>query len=168
MQQCLCQSYALAKPTGEVPDQSVPDSTQLKSSDGLVECRGKVWSCHATKLSDEGQILRDRQFLVDRRRFREIPDLPLHLQGLISTVEPCYACRAFCRGHETGQNPHRRRLAGPVGAKKGQHFSLRDRKGDTINGRVMAVPLRNVVNVNHESDVGANSCGECGAVLLSE
>lgn len=32
---------------------------------------------------------------------------------------------------------------------------------------MMAVPLCNVVNVNHESDIGANSCGECGAVLLT-
>ena len=70
MQQGLCQSNTLPIATGEVPDQSVPHSTQLKSPDGLVKCRGECWSCHATELSDEGQIFGDGQFLVDRRRFR--------------------------------------------------------------------------------------------------
>ena len=73
---------------------------------------------------------------------------------------------AFCRRHKARQDPHRGRLARAIGTEKCQHLSLGDRKGDTINCRMMAVSLGNVVNVDHESDIGANNCGVWSGLAL--
>lgn len=131
--------------------------TQLKFPDGLVERCRELLSRHATESADERQIFGDGKFLIDRRSFGQIADLSLHVQWLIGTIKPRYAGVAFSRRHEAREDPHRGRFARAIRAKECQHLSFGHREGDAINSRMMAVPLCNVLNVDHESDIGANN-----------
>jgi hypothetical protein len=166
MEQRLRQSHPLAVSAREVADQPVTDRAQLKLADGLVERRRQVPSRHAAESPDEGEILGDGEFLVHRRSFRQIADLPFHVQRLIGAIKPRDARVTFSRRHEARQDSHRGRFARAVGTKKCQHLSLGHREGDSIDRRMMAVPLCNVVDVDHESDIGANNRGDRSALPL--
>jgi hypothetical protein len=167
VQQRLRQPHALTIATGKVADQSMADGTQFKSSNRLVERRREFRSRDSTESTDEGQIFRHREFLVDRRSFRQVTDLPFHLQWLFGAIKTRDSCRAFCRRHEAGQDPHGGCFARAVGTKERQHLTLSHREGDAINGRMMAIPFGNVLNVDHECGIGANTV-ENGAVPLSK
>ena len=82
--------------------------------------------------TEHPQVLAAGEVLVDRRVLTGQADDGTQLLRLLDHVEAGH-CRVPCiRTEQGGQDAHRGRLAGAVGAQQAQHAAFRDRQVDTI------------------------------------
>src|SRR4029077_6336995 len=73
----------------------------------------------------------------------------LGFDRLVEDVEPGDNRFAFRGRHVAGQNPHRRRLAGAVGAEEPEDLAALDAEADVVDGGHAAVAFREVLNLDH-------------------
>ena len=104
----------------------------------------------AFDLRDERQVVADGHVGIERRRFRQITGAPLGLDRLIEDVESGDDRLALGGRHVAGEDAHRRRLAGAVGAEKAENFAAFDAEADIVDGGEAAVAFREVLNLDHE------------------
>jgi len=78
------------------------------------------------------------------------PSFDVH--GLFEAVIAGHGGPTFGRRHKAGQDAHRRRFSRAVGAEKGQHFTLGDGKGHSVDCSVLAVTFGDLLNVNHRNE----------------
>ena len=145
----LCQSDTLAVAARQVADEAMTDRTQLQFSDRLIQRRGQVASGHPAELTDEGEIFRDRKLLIQRGSFWQVADPAFDLERPIGAVESGHTSGSLGWRHEAGQDSHRGGFSCSVRAEESQHLAFRDREGYSVDGRMMSVPLGNVVDVDH-------------------
>src|SRR5437763_1920674 len=79
----------------------------------------------------------------------QVAGAPLGLDRLVEDVESGDNGLAFRRRHVAGENPHRRRLAGAVGAEEAENLAPFDAKADVVDGSDAAIAFREVLNLNH-------------------
>src|SRR5690242_16515653 len=87
------------------------------------------------------KILCDCQFLINRRRFRQIANPAFHLHRLVRTIESRHPCDAFGGWQKTGQNAHGGGFTRPIGTEKCQYLALGDGEADTIESGMLSIPL---------------------------
>ena len=98
---------------------------------------------------DEGQVLANRHFGIERRRLREIAGAPLRLEGLIGDVVPRYDRLALRGRHVAGQHAHRRRLTSAVRPEEAEDLPTLHPEAHIIDGRRRPVTLGEVLNLDH-------------------
>ena len=62
---------------------------------------------------------------------------------------------------QRGENPHRRRLAGAVGADEAEHVAAIELQVDRLDGEQLAVFLRQVAGFDHGGEVGGRDRVSC-------
>jgi hypothetical protein len=98
------------------------------------------------------EVLRDRHIRVQRNRLRQVADPSPDLERLVDHVETGDFGVSLAGRHETRQDPHRRRLAAPLGPRSG---TSRGRLKVRYDGRMDAVVFR-------QAAVGIMVCADPG------
>ena len=106
---------------------------------------------HALDLGDEVQVLADGHVGVEGRRLGQVARAALRLDRVFEDVIPGDDGLALGGRHVSGEDPHRRRLAGAVRAEEAEDLASLDAEADVLDGRETAIALREVLNLNHES-----------------
>ena len=96
-----------------------------------------------SRYSDDGHVG------VERRRFRQVAGAPLGFDRLVEDVEAGDDRFALGGRHVAGQDAHRRRLAGAVGAEEAEDLAALDAEADVVDGGDAAVAFREVLNLDH-------------------
>ncbi len=104
---------------------------------------------HAFDLRDERQVFHDAHVGIERRRFRQIAGAALGFDRLVEHVEAGDDGFAVRGRHVAGQDPHRRRLTGAVGAEKSEDFAALDAEADVVDGGDAAVAFGEVLDLDH-------------------
>ena len=129
-------SMASASPTRwRNPRESWPmirfsTSVQPAPGDHLADRRPPPRPRHVLEPGPEPQELPHPHLGVQRHVLGQVADLPPDLQRLVEHVVPGQDRVAAGRGQVRRQHPHRRRLAGPVGAEQPDDLAPADREAD--------------------------------------
>ena len=99
----------------------------------------------------EHQVIAHGHVRVERRRLGQVAGAALGLDGLLDHVVAGDEGFAVGRRHIAGDDPHRRRLAGAVGAEEAQNLPTLGLEADVVYGREGAVLLGEVLNFDHRS-----------------
>ena len=106
-------------------------------------------AAHVGQLADQREVLPTGQQRVQRGVLRGHADVAPHLAGLLHHVEAGDRPPAGVGEGEGGQDPHRRRLARPVGTEQAQDGAGRDREVDAGQGVGGAVALLEPLGLDH-------------------
>ena len=75
--------------------------------------------------------------------------MPLDFLRLFKTVIPCHLDRPFIGWHKTCDNAHGGGFPRPIRPQKSEDFPFFNFKRHILNGRMMTISFRNVLNSNH-------------------
>jgi hypothetical protein len=92
--------------------------------------------------ADHVEVLEAREVLVDRGVLPRQADPRAQRGRLLHHVEPRDAGAAGVGDEQRGEDPHRGRLARPVGAEQAEHRALLHLQVDPVEGDDVAVGLR--------------------------
>ena len=149
MDERLRQTDALLVAFRQLAGQPVRHVVDPRARHDVLDALAPLVSRHPFYSGDEIEILDDAHVGIERRRFRQVAGAPLGLERLVEDVEPGDNRLAFGGRHEPRQDPHRRRLAGPVGAEKAEDFAALDAEADIVDRGDAAVAFREVLDLNH-------------------
>jgi hypothetical protein len=96
------------------------------------------------------QLLADPHLRVEAALLRHVADPPA---DVVVQRAAAPAHLAGVRAGEAHSDPHRRRLAGAVGAAEAEHRSRRDGEPDAVQHVVVAIALVQPVELEHRSSV---------------
>ncbi len=122
-------------------------------STSLTSKRRHRWAIRArgrgrTHRREELKVACTGEIGVHRHLGRQIPYAPARLERLALTVEPENGRTAAARPQQVQQQPHRRRLAGAVGAEEAEDLAGLHLKRQRLDADDTAVVLREVVRLD--------------------
>ena len=109
----------------------------------------------AVGAAEEADVLDHGQVLVERELLRHVADRPLDALGLAADVEAADRRRPGGRVEEAAEHADGRGLAGSVGPEKAEDPAAVDIEGDRIDGREVAEPLRERLDLDRMFGHGA-------------
>ena len=104
---------------------------------------------HALDARAEVEILAHAHVGVERRRLGQIAGAALGLDRLLDEIEAGHDGGALGGRHVAGEHAHGRGLAGAVRAEKAEDLAAFDREADVVDGGEGAVPLGEVLDLDH-------------------
>ena len=113
----LGQAHALAKPARKVAEDPVLDLGQAAPRDHLADRQPPLRASHVLELGPVAKILGDAHLVVERHVFRQVSHIPPDFHGFVEDIVPGEHGDAAGRRQVGCEDPHRGRLAGPVGAQ---------------------------------------------------
>src|SRR5581483_8790631 len=146
---CLREADALLVPLRQfaaLPLRHIGDARPIHDGANAIGAPG---GGDAFDLRHEAEILGDGHVGVERRRFRQVSGAALGFDRLVEDVEPGDERFAFSRRHVTGEDAHRRRLAGAVRAEEPEDLAALDAEAHVFYGGDAAVALGEVLDLNH-------------------
>jgi hypothetical protein len=147
----LGEADALAIALRQLEDVLAGHEREAAQPDDPVDLGPDRAARHAPDLGGEAQVVVDPHLGVERRRLGQVADLAAHLERVLDDVEPVDRGLAGTRQQVAGQDLHRRRLPGAVGAQEADDLAPRDLEGDSLQGLGGAVQLRQILNVDHRT-----------------
>ena len=116
----------------------VDDRLQIIALEQFLDPASDLFRRKMIQLGVQLQILRDRQFAVERESLSHVADVAPSLHVVRAhRLAKQLACAA-ARRQEPDQHFHRRRLAAAIGAEKAEDFAARDLEADVIDGDEIA------------------------------
>src|SRR5262249_12410470 len=125
---------ALAVALRERADAAIPHLGEAARGERVRHLPFPPRARHALQLHDEAQVLDDAQVGVERRVLREVADRAPAGERLDRGIAAADADRAGGGREDTGEDAHRRRLAGAVRAEEADDLAAGDVEGDAGNG----------------------------------
>src|SRR5262249_24932299 len=118
----------------------------------------------AVDAGDEGQVLFDREIVIERELLGHVAGLALDRGGLAGEFQPeNLAAAAGIRGQQAAQHPQRCRLARAIGAEEAGNVTLLDLQRDVLDDSAAAEALVEAGNVDGERHgSGSTSTGSPG------
>jgi hypothetical protein len=107
-------------------DDAIGGVDQLEGGEQLVGPAARLGRGQPVQAPEQDQVLAAGQVLVDRGVLPRQADHRTHVLGLGHDVEAGHRGASGIRTQERGQDPHRRGLAGAVGAEQAEHAALGD------------------------------------------
>jgi hypothetical protein len=146
---CLGQAHALPVALGQPADHRLADVPHAALLHRVVDAGLALGLGDALDLGAEVQERVHVHVRVEGRRLGDVADAPLHLQRLLEDVVARDPRRALGRGEVAGEDPHRRRLPGAVGAQEAEDLALVHAERDAVHGRMAAVTLGQIFDLDH-------------------
>ena len=106
-------------------------------------------SRHPAHRRHEGQVVVGDHVVVERRILGHIADALADSERLLAHVHAIDEDGAFGRGQVAGDDLHRRRLAGAVGAEEAEDFALLHLERNGVDGALGAVGLGESAYLDH-------------------
>src|ERR1043165_6573595 len=106
---------------------------------------------HTFELGAIIKIFGDPHVVVERHVLRHVTEARSRLQLLFEDVETGNGRATRCRGHKSGENPHRCCLACAIGSEKTHDLALADLEIQTTDRGVPGVALSKVLDFNHRN-----------------
>ena len=103
-------------------------STRSNRSSSSVT-RPRPSATEMVQIGHQPEVLLARQQVVQRGELTGDADALAHPVGVVDDVVTSHADLPGVSGHQGGQDPHERGLAGAVGAEEGEHRALGHRRG---------------------------------------
>ena len=119
-----------------------------RSSSSCARARAAP-TLHAVEPADHLEVLGPGQVLVDGGVLAGEPDLVAHPVGVGQHVDARHLGAAAVGHQQRGQDPHRRRLAGPVGAEQAEDGALGDGEVEAAQGFDLLVVLHQALGPDH-------------------
>ncbi|HEY6508301.1 MAG TPA: hypothetical protein VIY56_09830 [Vicinamibacterales bacterium] len=104
---------------------------------------------HALDARAEVEIFAHAHVGVERRRLGQIAGAALGLDRFLGEIEAGHDGGALGGRHVAGEHAHGRGLAGAVRAEEAEDFAAFDREADVADGGKGAVPLGEVLDLDH-------------------
>src|SRR5205823_11322414 len=149
MDERLCEADALLVALRQLSGQAVRHVVDANPRHHVLDPLTPLVARHPFDAGDEIEVLADAHVWIERRRFGKVAGAALRLDGLVEDVEPGDNRFALGGRHVAGQYPHRRRLAGAVGAEKAEDFASFDAEADVVDRGNAAVAFREVLDLDH-------------------
>src|ERR1700693_1028870 len=105
------------------------------------------------------EVLGHAHVIVERNTFRHVAEARPGLERLLEHIETGDRRPTRSRRHETGENPHRSRLARTVRPKKAHDLALTDFEGQIADRRVTGVAFGQFFNFDHFESISDNRTG---------
>ena len=102
-----------------------------------------------TKLADEFQISRDGHFVIERRLFRQVADMPFTGAGALEHIHTVHAHFAAGGREVPGEHIQRGGFSRAVLPQQSHDLPVRGRKRQPADGLDRAITLRHVTKLNH-------------------
>ena len=118
------------------PDQFIPAFDQLIAP-------------KAIEASVEHEVLKNRQFVVERKLLGHVTDQTFDPVQLAHDIQAGDATLSFAGFEQPAQHANDGGLAGAVGAEKSENGAFLDFEGDVINGGEVAEPFGQPFAFNH-------------------
>ena len=115
----------------------------------FIDARGDLRGWDPFQFGDEGEVLADIHFRVERRGLRQVADVLFDVERLIDDIETGHAGFAFGGREEAGEDAHRGGFAGAVLAEETDDLSLIHFKGDVVDRDMACVSLGQTFDFNH-------------------
>jgi hypothetical protein len=147
--QCLREPHALAISLRELRAVAVGHVVDARALHHRRYARLPIARRHPLDAGDEVQILPHGHLGIERRRFGQVAGPALRVDGMVEDVEAGHRGAAFRGRHVAGQDPHGRRLPGPIWPQESEDFPPFDAKTDVVHGGDAAVAFSDVLNLNH-------------------
>ena len=147
--QRLGEPDALPKALRELANALANDVAKAGLLDDLAKPRPEPFAAQPAHLAGELEVLEHQHFGVERGALWEVPDRLTDRDRVVEDVCAAHACSSPGRGDEAREYLHRRRLAGPVWAKKTNDLPALDFKCCVLEGGDRSVVLRQVPCLDH-------------------
>ena len=143
------QAQPLRHAAGKAGDEGLALVAQVDQVEHLVADLLPPRTLDAVGRGEELQVLDDLHVVVDAEEVGHVADDPPDLLGM--RVDRVAADAGLAPGglQERGQDPHRRRLAGTVGADVAEEVALVEVQGQVLQGVQFAVDFGQVLCLDH-------------------
>ena len=146
----LGEAHPLAVALRELADEGVAHVAHPGLPDHVVDLPAAILGGDPLDLGAEAEEVQDRHVRVEGRGLRDVADPPLDLEGGLEDVVAPHPRGPVGGRQVAGEDAHRRGLPGPVGAQEAQDLPLLDAEGDPVDRGMAAVPLGEVLDLDHE------------------
>ena len=122
---------------------------------------------HAVEPGDKGQVLLDRQILVEREFLRHVADFALDLQRLGADVVAEHAALAAVGRQKPAHHPDRRCLSGPVRTQEPGDLAGGDIHRDMVDDGLVAERLHQAADLDriHRPACPCAASGSCASTI---
>jgi hypothetical protein len=144
------QRQPLPQPERQRIGQGIGDVGEIESRDHLGDARGDGLRRQLEQPRMQIEILRDREFRIEREALRHVADAPphRHVAGIDGVAEQPRG--AFAHRQEAGQHLHGRGLAASVRAEKPEDLALPDAEADVVDRHEAVEPPGQVIGLDRD------------------
>ena len=151
----LSDADALPVALRKLADDRVPDAAEGGALDHFIHPFGDIRAGDAFQLRDEGKIIADLHFRIERRGFGQVADVLADVERLLNDIETGHAGFARSRGQEAGEDAHRGGFSGAVLAEKPNDFALADFEGNVFDRYIASVSLGQTFDFDHRGSLNS-------------
>ena len=155
------QAQPLRHAAGKAGDEGLALVAQVDQVEHLVADLLPPRTLDAVGRGEKLQVLDDLHVVIDAEEVGHVADDPPDFLGMRVDRVAADARLAPGRLQERGQDPHRRRLAGTVGADVAEEVALAEFQGQVLQGVQFAVDFGQVLGFDHGGG-HVVSCQLCG------